>query len=56
MKEEFLTLDEIAQGLKMKREALQAHCRTGRLKAVKVGRRYLVTEEALMDFINHPTA
>lgn len=47
---EYLTLDEIAETLKCTRKNLYNYIKAGRLKAVKIGRYYVKTEDFL-DFM-----
>lgn len=49
------TLDEVAEVLKITRRTLYAYVKEGKLKAVKIGREWRVSEAALQDFINKGT-
>lgn len=44
-------LEELSEMLKMNRRTLQRYVREGKLKVSKVGRKYIVTEEDLKEFI-----
>lgn len=49
------TLDEVAEALKITRRTLYTYVKDGKLKAVKIGREWRVSEAALQDFINKGT-
>lgn len=49
------TLDEVAEVLKITRRTLYTYVKEGKLKAVKIGREWRVSEAALQDFINKGT-
>lgn len=49
------TLDEVAEVLKITRRTLYTYIKEGKLKAVKIGREWRVSEAALQDFINKGT-
>ena len=49
------TLDEVAEALKITRRTLYTYVKEGKLKAVKIGREWRVSEAALQDFINKGT-
>jgi excisionase family DNA binding protein len=44
-------LEELSEMLKMNRRTLQRYVREGKLKVSKVGRKYIVTEDDLKEFI-----
>jgi excisionase family DNA binding protein len=44
-------LDDLVKVLKMNKQTLRIYIREGKLKASKVGRKYIVTEENLKDFL-----
>jgi len=46
------TLKQIADRLGCTTRTLCNHVRAGRLRARRIGRRYLVTRESLLDFLN----
>lgn len=46
------TLDEVAEVLKITRRTLYTYVKEGKLKAVKIGREWRVSETALQDFLN----
>jgi excisionase family DNA binding protein len=48
--EELLTPEEIAKQLRVSTEAVQAWCRSGRMKAIRAGRQWRITREALDEF------
>lgn len=50
------TLDEIADTLKVTRRTLYTYIKEGKLNAVKIGRSWRVSEEALKDFISTGTS
>lgn len=45
------TLDEVAEILKVKRRNLYAYIKAGKLPAIKIGREWRVTEEALREVL-----
>ena len=47
----FYDLKDVEKELKIGRRTLREYVKEGRLKAKKVGRAYLVTEKALVDFV-----
>ena len=49
------TLDEVAEVLKITRRTLYTYVKEGKLKAVKIGREWRVSEAALQDFIDKGT-
>lgn len=49
------TLDEVAEVLKITRRTLYTYVKAGKLKAVKIGREWRVSEDALQDFLNKGT-
>lgn len=46
------TLEEVAEIVKLTRRTLYAYVKAGKLKAVKMGKYWRVSEKALNDFIN----
>lgn len=49
------TLDEVAEILHTTRRTLYTYLKEGKLKAVKIGRKWIITEENLKDFISRGT-
>ena len=49
------TLDEVAEVLKITRRTLYTYVKEGKLKAVKIGHEWRVSETALQDFLNKGT-
>ncbi len=50
------TVEEIAEALRVGEEAVRRWCRDGKIRdAVKVGRRWLVKESTLSDFLGSRT-
>lgn len=49
------TIDEIAELLHITRRTLYTYLKTGKLKAIKVGKYWRVTEENLKDFLSKGT-
>lgn len=49
------TLDEVAQVLQITRRTLYTYVKQGKLKAVKIGREWRVSEDALKDFLARGT-
>ena len=49
------TLDEVAEVMKITRRTLYTYVKEGKLKAVKIGREWRVSETALQDFLNKGT-
>lgn len=49
------TLDEVAEVLKITRRTLYTYVKEGKLKAVKIGREWRVSENALQAFIEKGT-
>lgn len=47
------TVDEVAEMLKLSREAIYDHIKRGKIKAVKIGNKYRITAEEI-DRILHP--
>jgi excisionase family DNA binding protein len=54
MQSGMLTSREAAELLRLKPETIQAYVRTGKLRAVKVGRAYLLRQEAIERFLESP--
>lgn len=44
-------IEELSQMLKMNKRTLQRYVREGKLKVSKVGRKYIITEENLKEFL-----
>ena len=44
-------LDDLVQLLKMNKQTLRIYIKEGKLKASKVGRKYIITEEHLKEFL-----
>lgn len=49
------TLDEIADILKLTKRSLYTYVKNGKLKAVKVGKHWRVSEENFKDFLEQGT-
>lgn len=49
---EVLTPDDIIGRLPIGRDAVYRLLREGRIRSVRVGRKYIITSEALEDFLN----
>lgn len=49
------TVEEALEVLKVTRRTLYRYIKAGQIKAVKLGREYRITEEALKDFLEHGT-
>lgn len=49
------TLTEVSQILQLTRRTLYNYIKTGKLKAVKIGKYWRVTEAALQDFLTYGT-
>ena len=49
------TLDEVAKILQLTRRTLYSYVREGKLKAVKIGKYWRVSEENLADFVSTGT-
>lgn len=49
------TTQEVADILKVAYKTVFRYVKAGQLKAVKIGRHYRITEEALRDFLEHGT-
>ena len=49
------TLKEISEQLDVSVATLRTYIEKGRLKAVRLGRKYRVTQEALQDFLQSPS-
>lgn len=54
MQSGMLTSREAAELLRLKPETIQAYVRTGKLRAVKVGRAYLLRREEVERFLESP--
>lgn len=44
-------LDEVCELLKMNKQTIRKYIRNGKLKASKVGTHYMVTDEAIQEFL-----
>jgi excisionase family DNA binding protein len=51
MIEQHFTIMELSELLAIPENTLRKYCRTGKLKAVKVGRKFLVTEESVNELL-----
>ena len=49
---EFLTVDEVSEILKIHWQTTLTYIKTGKIKAIKVGKGYRIAKEDLLDFIN----
>ena len=49
------TIEEVAELLHTTRRTLYTYLKEGKLKAVKMGRKWLITEENLKEFISKGT-
>lgn len=49
------TIEEVGELLHVTRRTLYTYLKEGKLKAVKVGRKWIVTEENLKEFISKGT-
>lgn len=49
------TVEEALEILKVTRRTLYRYIKAGQIKAVRLGREYRITEEALRDFLEHGT-
>ena len=52
--EELLTVGEVCKRLKMHQDTVREYLRDGRLKGIKIGRRWRVKEKDLQEFISNP--
>jgi excisionase family DNA binding protein len=52
MDEKIYTVEEVAKFLRVHKRGIYEEIRQGKLKAVKIGRRIIVTESALKQFIS----
>lgn len=55
MPEEWLTLDEIAEELRVSVETVRRWIRTKQLKALSIGRRYRIKRKDFEDFLRRRT-
>ena len=46
------SIDEVIELLQTSRRTIYRYIKTGKLQAVKVGGRWMVTDQALKDFLN----
>lgn len=51
--EEFYTTAELATRLKVSVQTIVKWCKTGKLKAIKIGRSWRVTKKELQNFTGH---
>ena len=51
---EVLTVAEVAKRLRIGRDAAYMLVRSGRLPSIRIGRRYLIAESQLVQFIHTP--
>ncbi len=49
------TTDEVEALLKVTKRTLYNYIKAGQIKAIKVGRNWRITEDALKDFLEHGT-
>ena len=49
------SLDEVAEILQLTKRTLYSYVKDGKLKAIKVGKSWRVTEESLRDFLERGT-
>ena len=49
--EEYLTVEEISKNLKLRKETVLIWIRTGKLKAIKLGKAYRITENDLNAYL-----
>ena len=52
--EELLTVGDVCKRLKMHQDTVREYLRDGRLKGIKIGRRWRVKEKDLQEFISNP--
>ena len=52
MTQEAYNVKQVAEKLGVRIEAIRRYIKSGRLKAVKVGNKYIVSEDNYNDFIN----
>ena len=50
MESQYLTPSEVATALRVTPEAVQAWCRTGKLSAIRAGKRWRITQSAIDAF------
>jgi excisionase family DNA binding protein len=55
MPEEFLTVEEVAERLKVHPESVRDWLRAGKLKGLKAGRQWRIQESALNAFLHQHT-
>jgi excisionase family DNA binding protein len=48
----FYDLNEVADLLKVSTMTVRRWIKTGKLKAVRIGRKYLITEDTILQFVN----
>ena len=51
MTENYLTVEEVAETLRITRRAVQAMCRNGRIGSTNAGKRYLIPQESLDEYL-----
>lgn len=49
------TLTEVIDILKVTRKTLYAYIKSGKIKAIKIGRNWRITDESLREFLQHGT-
>ena len=47
----YLTVEEVATTLRISRRAVQAMCRDGRIGSTMAGKRYLIPQESLDEYL-----
>lgn len=52
MTQQFYDVKQVSEKLGVRVEAIRRYIKNGRLKAVKVGNKYIVSEDNYNDFIN----
>jgi len=50
---EFFSVEEVANLLKISHSGVLYHIKTGRLKATRVGKIYIISQEDFGDFLKH---
>lgn len=49
---EFLTVEEVAEILRIAPRTVQGYCKTGKIGSSRSGRRYLIPRESLNTYLN----
>ena len=49
--DEWLTVDEVATELRVRRETIRALIRAGQLRAARIGKGYRISREALAEYL-----